>query len=42
MLQHVIKSPKDGTVKSVLFQSGDSVSKNVALVHWEEETAASS
>uniref|UniRef100_A0A1B6DQH7 Methylcrotonoyl-CoA carboxylase subunit alpha, mitochondrial n=1 Tax=Clastoptera arizonana TaxID=38151 RepID=A0A1B6DQH7_9HEMI len=37
-MEHVIKSPKNGIVKSILFQSGENVPKNVPLVQWEEES----
>lgn len=36
-MEHVIKSPKNGVVKAVLFNAGENISKNVPLIQWQEQ-----
>jgi 3-methylcrotonyl-CoA carboxylase alpha subunit len=37
LFQYVIRAPKDGVVKQVLFNAGDTASKGAPLVQFEAE-----
>lgn len=36
-MEHVIKSPKNGVVKAVLYRAGENVGKNVPLIQWQDQ-----